>query len=173
MNDTDREDEDKLEFEYKKVDKRASVADDAEEPVAEEPVDEVDEAAEKSAEEVTEDAGEAGEGDVGEEDVAETAGTPEQPAADAEAEAAQAMMTDPYQLLRIMVGMFSEAAWVNLGLRVTPGAAEPEVKLAEAKLAIDTLVFVRDQLQAGMNDDEKREMENLISTLQMNYVRRA
>jgi hypothetical protein len=71
-----------------------------------------------------------------------------------------------------MVGMLSEAAWVNLGLRVPPGATEPDVKLPEAKLAIDTLTFIRDQLQATMEEVEKREMDNLIGTLQMNYVRR-
>ena len=171
MNDRDREDEDHLEFEYKKVDKRAGAADEASEPIAEASGEEPGE------EEVTDDAAEAAGQDVGEEDVgedvAETDEAPEQPATDAEADAAQAMMTDPYQLLRLMVGMLSEAAWANLGLHVSPGAAEAEVKLAEAKVAIDTLAFIRDQLQPTMDEGEKREMENLVSTLQMNYVRRA
>ena len=191
MKDRDREDEDNLEFEYTKVDKRAGGADEAEEsageepaeeePVAEAPADEgdADTAEEPAEEELTGETAEAVGGDVAEEDVgedaAETDEAPEQPATDAEAEAeaAQAMMTDPYQLLRLMVGMLSEAAWANLGLHVSPGAAEAEVKLAEAKVAIDTLAFIRDQLQPTMDEGEKREMENLVSTLQMNYVRRA
>ena len=180
MNETEREDEGTCEFEYTKVDKRASAADDADESVPEdaadesadeEPVAEASVAEEAAEEEMSDDAAEAAE-DASVEDAAETEEAPE-PSADPEADAAQGMMADPYQLLRLMVGMLSEAAWVNLGLHVTAGAVEPEVKLTEAKLAIDTLAFIRDQLQPSMDDEEKREMDNLVSTLQMNYVRRA
>ncbi len=163
-----------MEFEYKKVDKRIEQEkpDDAE---AAEP-----EAPESEEEPVAADAGEpqmtdedAAAATEAEADVVEEATTDADAEGDAESEPLDMSSLDVYQVLRIFIGMLSEQAWVSLGLHVRPGASDTEVRLTEARIAIDTLKFVSAQLADNLQDAEKRELDTLITTLQMNYVQKS
>ena len=163
-----------MEFEYKKVDKRVdhSGADTEQSSAAESPQESAEpapDAAEVSEQQPTE----------SEEPVVEDSNTVEQPEdeagpeSSAEAEPLEPGALSVYQVLRIFVGMLGEQAWINLGLRMAPGATETEVKLTEARISIDTLRFVRGQLDADLQDVEKRELDNLISSLQLNFVQKS
>ncbi len=93
----------------------------------------------------------------------------QEPAPDAEADAPD---VDVYGLLRLFVSMMAEQAWINLGLQTAPGKTETEARLPEARVAIDTLQFLRQQLEQSLEDSEKRELDRMISTLQVNYIQR-
>lgn len=169
-------DDKNMEFEYKKVDKRVDhvKADDEQPSTAEGP--------QASDEPPGADAGVAEQRRSGaDEPVEEVSDTAEQledkpgpePSAGTEAEPLEPGALDVYQVLRIFVGMLGEQAWINLGLHVRPGATDTEVRLTEARIAIDTLKFLRGQLDADLQDVEKRELDNLISSLQLNFVQKS
>lgn len=80
---------------------------------------------------------------------------------------------DTYGVLRLFVSMLIEQAWVQLGLRLAPGAKETRTDLKQAKLAIDTLAYVKDALGDNLLPDEKREVEQVLATLRLNYVQRS
>lgn len=165
-----------MEFEYKKVDKRVDHAKaDAESPSAAEDSQASDEAAAAEAGVPEQQPTEVDEPAVEDPDAVEQ---PEdeagpEPSTGAEPEPPELGSLTVYQVLRIFVGMLSEQAWINLGLRMAPGATETEVKLTEARISIDTLRFVRGQLDADLQDVEKRELDNLISSLQLNFVQKS
>lgn len=165
-----------MEFEYKKVDKRVDHAGaDVEEPSAAEDSAASDEPAPADAGVSEQQPAEVDEPVIEDSDTVEQ---PEdeagpEPSADAGAEPLEPGALSVYQVLRIFVGMLSDQAWINLGLRMAPGATETEVKLTEARISIDTLRFVRGQLDADLQDAEKRELDNLISSLQLNFVQKS
>ncbi|HEY3397045.1 MAG TPA: DUF1844 domain-containing protein [Armatimonadota bacterium] len=94
--------------------------------------------------------------------------------AEHEHEAAPTSLADlsVYDMLRFTVGMLNQAAWVHLGLVVAPGSTEPKPDLPQARVAIDTLEALAKQLQPDANEEEKRELTNLLDTLRLNYVRK-
>ena len=165
-----------MEFEYKKVDKRVDHERvDPEQPSAADDPQAINEPEQADAAVPEQRPADA------DEPVVEGPDTDEQPedepgpepSTDADAERLEPGALSVYQVLRIFVGMLSEQAWINLGLRMAPGATETEIKLTEARISIDTLRFVRGQLDADLQDAEKRELDNLISSLQLNFVQKS
>jgi len=73
--------------------------------------------------------------------------------------------------LRYTAMVLSELAWQQMGLRLAPGQKEATVDMAQAKLAIDTIVFITDKLHPTMNEQERKEIRALVSDLQLNFVR--
>ncbi|MEN6545041.1 MAG: DUF1844 domain-containing protein [Armatimonadia bacterium] len=83
------------------------------------------------------------------------------------------MQFDTYGLLRLMLNMLAEQAWVEMGLRVPPGSTELKTDLKQARLAIDTLAYLKDALGDNLQVAEKRELDQLLATLRMNFVQRS
>jgi hypothetical protein len=77
-----------------------------------------------------------------------------------------------YNHLRFLVGMFVGQAWVHLGLQAPPGAGETRVDLAQARLSIDMVVFIKEKLGAQLDEAEHNELEVVLSNLRVNYLRR-
>ena len=96
--------------------------------------------------------------------------TPDQPHAH---ESAEDVRIDVYGLMRMMLGMFVEQAWVQMGVQLAPGAKELKTDLKQARIAIDTVNFMKDALSDNLDPTEKREVEQLLATLRMNYIQRA
>ena len=105
----------------------------------------------------------------------------EQPAeAPAEAEGAEeeaeayggAGMPAPNVLdtLQFVTGLLVEQAWQFMGLHLPPGSKEPVTDLAQAKIAIDTVIFIADKLHASLSDEERRSIRGIVSDLQINFV---
>ena len=94
------------------------------------------------------------------------------PEAGPEEQEAELPLPDVYATLGFMVGMLAEQAWRFLGIRLTPGQKEMVKDLGQAKLAIDTLVFISDKLHTHVSEDERTAMRELISNLQINFVQR-
>ncbi|MGQ9455413.1 MAG: DUF1844 domain-containing protein [Armatimonadota bacterium] len=78
-----------------------------------------------------------------------------------------------YDLMHFMVGMLAEQAWVRMGIRLAPGYKEPEKDMAQAKVAIDTIVFVVDKIAPHLDEADRRSLRALVSDLQINFVKQS
>ena len=102
----------------------------------------------------------------------------EQPAAEPEAEQkaespgeeAEIPLPDVYETLQFITGILVEQAWQFMGLHMPPGRKELVRDMAQAKLAIDTVIFVADKLHPHLNDDERKSIRVVVSDLQLNFV---
>lgn len=75
-----------------------------------------------------------------------------------------------YDLLAVMLDQCGSVAWQKLGLQPDPITGKIEKDLAEAKIAIDVCAYLSDQLEATLDDDDRREVHNLVRNLRLNYV---
>ena len=85
-------------------------------------------------------------------------------------EPAEIPLPDVYTTLGFAVGMLAEQAWRFMGIRLAPGQKEQVKDLEQAKIAIDTLVFICDKLHPHVSEEERTAMRDLISNLQINFV---
>lgn len=70
------------------------------------------------------------------------------------------------------VVMLASQTWVRLGLMVSPSTGKQETDLEQARLAINVIEYLIDQLEPGLPVDAKRELNTLESNLKLNYVER-
>ena len=68
------------------------------------------------------------------------------------------------------VSMLSGKAWEYLGLIMNPETKEMNKDLKKAKIAIDTVAFLYDQIKDDLNLEDFKRIENLLANLRMNYV---
>lgn len=108
----------------------------------------------------------------------EAAGTAEAPEMSAEEaareageQAAAAGPTDVRALLSMTVAMLAESAWVKLGLRADPLTGKIERDLEQARLAIDCLSDLTARLSPSQDEATRREFQNLLTDLRLNFVR--
>jgi hypothetical protein len=78
---------------------------------------------------------------------------------------------DTYVLLSLFINILSSKAWQHLGIRVKPGTETVERDLERAKIAIDCIAFLIDKLDTQLQDSEKKRLRNLLTDLQINFVR--
>jgi hypothetical protein len=76
-----------------------------------------------------------------------------------------------YDLLQFVAGMIAEQAWLHMGLRLAPGKKETAKDLAQAKIAVDTVVFIAETLAPHISEDDRRALRGLVSDLQINFVK--
>lgn len=80
--------------------------------------------------------------------------------------------TDVFDMLRAAIGLFAQEAWIALGVQARYGAAETAVDLKCARIAIDTTRILVENLGDEATDEEKREFEQLLTNLRINFLRR-
>lgn len=87
----------------------------------------------------------------------------------------QAEMPPPniYAELQFMALGLSQLAWCFMGLRLLPGQKELVKDMDQAKLAIDTLVFIADKLNPQLEEEDRRIFRGMISDLQLNFVQQS
>jgi len=68
------------------------------------------------------------------------------------------------------ISMLSGKTWEYLGLIMNPETKEINKDLKKAKIAIDTVVFLYDQIKDDLNPEDFKRIENLLANLRMNYV---
>ncbi|GAH57936.1 unnamed protein product [marine sediment metagenome] len=68
------------------------------------------------------------------------------------------------------ISMLSGKAWEYLGLIMNPETKEINKDLKKAKIAVDTVVFLYDQIKDDLNPEDFKRIENLLANLRMNYV---
>jgi hypothetical protein len=76
-----------------------------------------------------------------------------------------------YDMLQFVVGMLAEQAWYHMGVRIVPGQKEPVKDLVQAKVAIDAVAHISDQLHPHVSDEVRRALRSVVSDLQLNFVR--
>jgi hypothetical protein len=72
--------------------------------------------------------------------------------------------------LKLFLNILAGQAWMRMGLTVDPKTNKTEKDMNQAKIAIDCFQFISKQLEGHVTEDEKRQIGNLLSDLQMNYV---
>lgn len=77
---------------------------------------------------------------------------------------------DVYTTLQLTIGMLVEKAWEFMGVRLPSGSKEMKKDMVQAKLAIDTIVFLVDKLQPNFSEDDRKTMKALVSDLQINFI---
>ena len=68
------------------------------------------------------------------------------------------------------ISMLSGKAWEYLGLIMNSETKEMNKDLKKAKIAIDTVAFLYDQIKDDLNPEDFKRIENLLANLRMNYV---
>ncbi|MHB9132768.1 MAG: DUF1844 domain-containing protein [Armatimonadota bacterium] len=74
--------------------------------------------------------------------------------------------------LRFALGIFSDLAWINLGIRSNPATGETKTDFAQARLAIDAINALVPLTEGRFDGHEVRDLRNLLSSLQLNFVQR-
>lgn len=77
---------------------------------------------------------------------------------------------DVYTLLRSFIGILGANAWQWMGLVKNPMTGNMEKDLDQAKVAIDIIRTLVDQIDNKLDDGERRELRALISDMQINFV---
>lgn len=75
-----------------------------------------------------------------------------------------------FDLLAVMLDQCASVAWQKLGLQPDPITGKIDKNLAEAKVAIDVAAYLAEQLEGTLDDDDKREVHNLLRNLRLNFV---
>ncbi|MCX6345568.1 MAG: DUF1844 domain-containing protein [Armatimonadetes bacterium] len=102
---------------------------------------------------------------------AEPQETTQEPADEDQEPLGEAPPPNVYAMLEFMASMLAETAWQLIGIRLAPGQKEIIKDLPQAKVAIDTLAFIIEQLNPHFAEEDRAAIRNLISDLQLNYVR--
>jgi len=68
------------------------------------------------------------------------------------------------------ISMLNGKAWEYLGLIMNSETKEINKDLKKAKIAIDTVAFLYDQIKDDLNPEDFKRIENLLANLRMNYV---
>jgi hypothetical protein len=69
-----------------------------------------------------------------------------------------------------LVMMLSTSAMQQLGKLVNPETNTTEVNLEAAQVSIDMIEMLKQKMQGNLNDRESRMLDDILSSLQMNYV---
>ena len=77
------------------------------------------------------------------------------------------------QAIRFAISLFAETAWVQMGIQADPATHTVETDLPQAKLAIDAVAALVPLTEGKLPPNDIRDLRNLLSTLQWNYVERA
>lgn len=78
----------------------------------------------------------------------------------------------PVVLASMAMGL-EEQAWRHLGLVTNPVTHAVEKDLQKAKIAIDVVAFIVTQVSPLVSDIQRRDLQNKVSTLQMNFVQQS
>jgi len=68
------------------------------------------------------------------------------------------------------ISMLNGKAWEYLGLVMNSETKEINKDLKKAKIAIDTVAFLYNQIKDDLNPEDFKRIENLLANLRMNYV---
>ena len=68
------------------------------------------------------------------------------------------------------ISMLSGKSWEYLGLIMNPETKEINKDLKKAKIVIDTVAFLYDQIKDDLNPEDFKRIDNLLANLRMNYV---
>lgn len=76
-------------------------------------------------------------------------------------------------LVRWCVSLLATSAWQAMGLIPDPATNTVERRLDDARLAIDAAASLVEHLRPRATDAERRELDNLLANLRLNFVEQA
>lgn len=79
---------------------------------------------------------------------------------------------DIYDFVTVMADQSAEIAWIKLGLRPDPMTGDFTKDVAQAKVAIDLLAHLSAIMDPRLDDADRRELQNMVSSLRLNYVQK-
>ncbi|MDR7435715.1 MAG: DUF1844 domain-containing protein [Armatimonadota bacterium] len=82
----------------------------------------------------------------------------------------EAVSMSAADLMRWCIAALASKAWQAMGLVPDPATNRIERKLDEARLAIDGVAALVEQLKPAIEERERRELENLVTNLRLNFV---
>jgi len=72
--------------------------------------------------------------------------------------------------LLMCIDILHQGAWIAMGLVADPATGRVERNLADARLAIDSVAHLVDQLQGRLDEPTLAELRRVVSDLRLNYV---
>jgi len=78
-----------------------------------------------------------------------------------------------YDVLVVMTDQLAALAWQKLGLQPDPLTGKVDKNMEEAKVAIDLTSHLASFVQPRLDEEDKRQMHNLIRDLRINYVEKS
>jgi hypothetical protein len=78
-----------------------------------------------------------------------------------------------YDMVMVMVDQMAAVAWQKLGLQPDMMSGKIEKNLEEAKVAIDLTTHLASFIEPKLDEDDKREIHNIIRNLRLNYVEKS
>lgn len=78
-----------------------------------------------------------------------------------------------YGLLQWFAAMLTESAWQFMGLQMNPSTKKIEKDMAQARVAVDTVVFLTDQLGPHVTEEQRRAYRAIVSDLRVNFVQQS
>ncbi|MGE0001910.1 MAG: DUF1844 domain-containing protein [Fimbriimonadaceae bacterium] len=73
-------------------------------------------------------------------------------------------------VLAVMIEQLASIAWQRLGLQSDPFSGKTERDLDQARRAIDAVAAIAPILSSKLDDDDRRQISNLVNDLRANYV---
>ncbi len=80
---------------------------------------------------------------------------------------------DVSSFLAMVVQQMAELAWQKMGLQPDPITNAIARDMEQAKLAIDAAAALAPVLEAKLDDEDKRQIQNLVRDLRVNYVEKS
>jgi hypothetical protein len=76
-------------------------------------------------------------------------------------------------LLQYGVQMFAQFAWQKMGFVANPATGKIDQDLAQARVAIDVLTHLAEHLEPMLDDRERRDLRNLLTSLRVSFARKS
>jgi len=70
------------------------------------------------------------------------------------------------------ISMLSGKSWEYLGLIMNPETKKINQDFKKAKISIDTIAYLFDQIKETINKEDFNRIENLLANLRMNYIQK-
>ena len=77
-----------------------------------------------------------------------------------------------YDILGIVLDQLGGVAWQKLGLQPDMVTGKIEADLVQARVAIDVVTYISTVLEPQLDDDDKKQVQNLVRDLKINYVQK-
>lgn len=75
-----------------------------------------------------------------------------------------------YDFMVVMIEQVAGIAWQKLGLQPDMMTGTIQKDIGEAKVAIDLVAHLASQVEVKLDEEDRREMQKLVTNLRMNYV---
>jgi len=70
------------------------------------------------------------------------------------------------------ISLLSGKSWEYLGLIMNPETKKINQDFKNAKISIDTIAYLFDQIKGNINKEDFNRIENLLANLRMNYIQK-